>query len=71
LSARYFRRGKIAAYRDQFMLGNGEMISGERFIDIKRLIDFMDARWYNADTNEEILDYTLIQELERKYQKNQ
>jgi hypothetical protein len=53
------------------MLGNGEMISGERFIDIKRLIDFMDARWYNADTNEEILDYTLIQELERKYQKNQ
>lgn len=67
---RYFRRGKIEAYRDQFMLADGTPIDGERFNDIKRVVDYISARWYNADSGEELVDFALAKELEQKYQEN-
>lgn len=65
---RYFRRGKISAYRDQFMLADGKLLDGERLNNIERLIDYIDARWYDADTGEELRDLQLARELEVKYQ---
>lgn len=64
---RYFRRGKISAYRDQFMLADGKRIDGERFLDIQRQIDYTDARWFDADTGEELNDIGLAQRLEELF----
>ncbi len=64
---RFFRRGKIQAYRDQFMLADGTIIDGERFQDITRLLDYIPVRWYDADTGEELTDHALAAELELKY----
>lgn len=64
---RYFRRGKITAYRDQFMLADGTPVEGERFGEIKREIDFISARWYDADTGDELNDYGLMAVLEAQY----
>lgn len=66
---KYFRRIKISAYLDQFMLSDGTMVNGERFTNIERFIDLVNFCWYDAETGEE-LNYTLTQELETKYQKN-
>ena len=67
---RYFRRGKIEAYRDQFMLADGQVLEGERFSEIKPVVDYIPARWYDADTGEELRDYALIHALECLYRES-
>lgn len=52
------------------MLADGTPVEGERFNDIKRMVDYVSERWYNADTGEELVDFALAKELEKKYQEN-